>query len=103
MTYAEGWKLEQKGERITGLIVKLKPLDGPVEYIRVIAGELSRISDHLTCITASLAELGGLTTFFWGNRAREHVWELLEDHRPIRAGRRDDVEMPGVLRDAQDD
>lgn len=49
------------------------------EYIRVIAGELSRISDHLTCITASLAELGGLTTFFWGNRAREHVWELLEE------------------------
>src|SRR5690606_509301 len=49
------------------------------EYIRVIVGELSRISDHLTCITAALAELGGLTTFFWGNRAREHVWELLED------------------------
>ncbi|RMG94302.1 MAG: NADH-quinone oxidoreductase subunit D [Deltaproteobacteria bacterium] len=49
------------------------------EYIRVIVGELSRISDHLTCIVASLAELGGLTTFFWGNRAREHVWELLED------------------------
>ena len=49
------------------------------EYIRVIVGELSRISDHLTCTVASLAELGGLTTFFWGNRAREHVWELLED------------------------
>ena len=49
------------------------------EYIRVIVGELSRVSDHLTCIFASLAELGGLTTFFWGNRAREHVWELLED------------------------
>ena len=49
------------------------------EYIRVIVGELSRISDHLTCITASLAELGGLTTFFYGNRSREHVWELLED------------------------
>jgi NADH-quinone oxidoreductase subunit D len=49
------------------------------EYIRVIVGELSRISDHLTCITASLAELGGLTAFFYGNRAREHVWELLED------------------------
>jgi NADH-quinone oxidoreductase subunit D len=49
------------------------------EYLRVIVGELSRISDHLTCITASLAELGGLTTFFYGNRAREHVWELLED------------------------
>lgn len=49
------------------------------EYIRVIAGELARVSDHLTCITASLAELGGLTTFFYGNRAREHVWDLLED------------------------
>ncbi len=49
------------------------------QYIRVIVGELSRISDHLTCITASLAELGGLTTFFWGNRARELVWELLEE------------------------
>ncbi|MBK6916239.1 MAG: NADH-quinone oxidoreductase subunit D [Deltaproteobacteria bacterium] len=49
------------------------------EYIRVIVGELSRVADHLTCITASLAELGGLTAFFWGNRAREHIWELLED------------------------
>lgn len=49
------------------------------EYIRVIAGELSRVADHLTCITASLAELGGLTAFFYGNRAREHIWELLED------------------------
>jgi NADH-quinone oxidoreductase subunit D len=49
------------------------------EYIRVIVGELSRVADHLTCITAALAELGGLTTFFWGNRAREHLWELLED------------------------
>jgi NADH-quinone oxidoreductase subunit D len=49
------------------------------EYIRVIVGELSRVADHLTCITASLAELGGFTAFFWGNRAREHIWELLED------------------------
>ncbi len=49
------------------------------EYIRVIVGEISRIADHLTCIFASLAELGGLTAFFYGNRAREHLWELLED------------------------
>jgi NADH-quinone oxidoreductase subunit D len=49
------------------------------EYIRVIVGELARVSDHLTCIVASLAELGGLTAFFYGMRAREHVWELLED------------------------
>ncbi|MCA9706586.1 MAG: NADH-quinone oxidoreductase subunit D, partial [Myxococcales bacterium] len=49
------------------------------EYIRVICGELARIADHLTCITASLAELGGLTAFFYGNRAREHLWDLLEE------------------------
>lgn len=49
------------------------------EYIRVIAGELARVCDHLTCIVASLAELGGFTAFFYGIRAREHFWELLED------------------------
>jgi NADH-quinone oxidoreductase subunit D len=49
------------------------------EYIRVLMGELARVADHLTCIFASLAELGGLTAFFYGNRAREHIWELLED------------------------
>lgn len=49
------------------------------EYIRVIAGELARVADHLTCIFASLSELGGLTTFFYGNMAREHIWDLLED------------------------
>ena len=64
-------------------VEKLLGLTGRIperaEYIRVIVGEISRVCDHLTCITASLAELGGLTTFFWGNRAREHLWELLED------------------------
>jgi NADH-quinone oxidoreductase subunit D len=49
------------------------------EYIRVIVGELARVADHLTCIVASLAELGGITAFFYGIRAREHIWELLED------------------------
>ena len=49
------------------------------EYIRVIVGELARVSDHLTCVVASLAELGGITAFFYGIRAREHIWELLED------------------------
>jgi NADH-quinone oxidoreductase subunit D len=48
------------------------------EYIRVIVGELSRVADHVTCIVASLAELGGFTAFFYGMRARELVWELQE-------------------------
>jgi len=49
------------------------------EYIRVIVGEIARVADHITCIVASLAELGGLSAFFYGIRAREHLWELLED------------------------
>src|SRR5690606_19425087 len=49
------------------------------EYIRVIVGELARVCDHVTCVVASLAELGGFTAFFYGIRAREHLWELLED------------------------
>jgi len=49
------------------------------EYIRVIVGEIARVCDHITCIVASLAELGGITAFFYGIRAREHFWELLED------------------------
>lgn len=49
------------------------------EYIRVIAGEIARVADHLTCVAASLAELGGLSIFFYGNWAREHLWDLLEE------------------------
>jgi NADH-quinone oxidoreductase subunit D len=48
------------------------------QYIRVIVGELSRISDHLTCVGASAMELGAFTPFLWMIKAREWVWELLE-------------------------
>ena len=69
-----GWAVAV--EKLLGLTDRIPQR---AEYIRVIVGEISRLCDHLTCITASLAELGGLTTFFYGNRAREHLWELLED------------------------
>lgn len=72
------------------------------EYVRVITGELARVCDHLTCITASLAELGGLTTFFWGNRAREHLWELLEDVSGARLTH-SFVRIGGVAWDLTDD
>lgn len=49
------------------------------EYIRVLVSEIARICDHITCIVAGLSELGGFTAFFYGMRAREHFWELLED------------------------
>lgn len=48
-------------------------------YIRVIVGEISRITDHLTCVGASTMELGGFTPFLWLIKAREWFWELLEE------------------------
>jgi NADH-quinone oxidoreductase subunit D len=49
------------------------------QYIRVIMSELSRISDHLTCIGASAMELGAFTVFLYMIKARELLWELIED------------------------
>ena len=48
------------------------------QYIRVIMSELSRISDHLTCIGASAMELGAFTVFLYMIKAREWIWELVE-------------------------
>lgn len=49
------------------------------QYIRVLVGEISRITDHLTCCGASAMELGGFTPFLWAIKAREWLWELLEE------------------------
>jgi NADH-quinone oxidoreductase subunit D len=49
------------------------------QYIRVIVGELSRVADHLTCMSAGAMELGAMTIYFWGIKAREWIWELLEE------------------------
>jgi NADH-quinone oxidoreductase subunit D len=49
------------------------------QYVRVIVGEMSRITDHLTCLGASSAELGALTVFFYMIKAREWIWELIEE------------------------
>jgi NADH-quinone oxidoreductase subunit D len=49
------------------------------EYIRVIMSEISRICDHLTCIGASAMELGAFTVFLYMIKAREYLWELVED------------------------
>src|SRR6516162_7788063 len=47
-------------------------------YVRVIAAEISRIADHLTCIGASAMELGAFTVFLYMIKAREYLWELVE-------------------------
>jgi NADH-quinone oxidoreductase subunit D len=49
------------------------------EYIRVIISEISRITDHLTCIGASAMELGAFTAFLYFLKAREWLYTLLEE------------------------
>jgi NADH-quinone oxidoreductase subunit D len=49
------------------------------QYIRVIMAEISRVCDHLTCIGASAMELGAFTVFLYMIKAREFLWELVED------------------------
>jgi len=47
-------------------------------YVRVITSEISRISDHLTCVGASAMELGAFTVFLYMIKAREYLWDLVE-------------------------
>lgn len=49
------------------------------KYIRVIVSELSRVTDHLTCIGASAMELGAFSAFLYMIKAREEIYQLLED------------------------
>jgi NADH-quinone oxidoreductase subunit D len=48
-------------------------------YIRVLMGEISRITDHLTCIAASAMELGAMTAFLYLMKAREYLYEIIEE------------------------
>ena len=48
------------------------------EYVRVIVSEMSRMTDHLTCIGASAMELGAFGPFLFFLKAREWFYELLE-------------------------
>jgi NADH-quinone oxidoreductase subunit D len=49
------------------------------KYIRVVMSEISRVCDHLTCVGASAMELGAFTVFLYMIKAREFLWELVED------------------------
>ncbi|MBI1884473.1 MAG: NADH-quinone oxidoreductase subunit D [Chlamydiae bacterium] len=48
------------------------------QYIRVIMSEISRVTDHLTCIGATAMELGAFTAFLYMMKAREFLYELVE-------------------------
>ena len=49
------------------------------QYIRVIMSEISRVTDHLTCVGASAMELGAFTVFLYMIKAREMLYEIIED------------------------
>lgn len=48
------------------------------EVIRVILDEFSRIIDHFVCIITQILDLGALTNFWLGMKAREAVYRLFE-------------------------
>ena len=49
------------------------------QYILTLMSEISRITDHLTCIGASAMELGAFTVFLYMIEAREFLYDLLEE------------------------
>ncbi|MBI4352927.1 MAG: NADH-quinone oxidoreductase subunit D [Candidatus Omnitrophica bacterium] len=48
------------------------------KYIRVVMSELSRVTDHLTCIGASAMEMGAFTVFLYTMKAREFWYDAIE-------------------------
>ena len=48
------------------------------QLIRVLMGEMSRVSDHLTCVAAMAMECGAFTVFLYMMKAREFLWDAIE-------------------------
>ena len=71
-----GWAMA--AEKLMGLTGPDKGIPRRAEFIRVIVSEMSRITDHLTCVGASAMELGAFTAFLYFLKAREWFYELLE-------------------------
>jgi len=62
-------------------VEKLLDVEAPerAQYIRVIVGEIARISDHLTYLAAQVMEMGAFTPYFYVMKGREYLWDLLEE------------------------
>ena len=60
-------------EKLAGLTVPER-----CQYIRVIGGEISRITDHLTCLGMAANELGAISAGFYMLEAREFLYDLVE-------------------------
>jgi NADH-quinone oxidoreductase subunit D len=54
------------------------------QWYRMALGEISRISDHFTCNAAMAMDLGAYTPYLWLMRAREMIYDLLEEETGAR-------------------
>lgn len=54
------------------------------QWYRMALGELARISDHLTCDGAMAMELGAFTPFLWMVKARDLIWDVMEEETGAR-------------------
>ncbi len=61
-------------------VEKLLEIETPerCQWLRVVASEIARLSDHLTRCGAACLELQAMTPFLYGIEARELAWDLLE-------------------------
>jgi NADH-quinone oxidoreductase subunit D len=61
-------------------IEKLAGITAPerCQYIRVIGGEISRLTDHLTCLGMAANEIGAISAGFYMLEAREFLYDLVE-------------------------
>jgi NADH-quinone oxidoreductase subunit D len=66
-------------EKMCGIVVPDR-----CQWYRMVLGELARISDHLTCDGAMAMELGAFTPYLWMIKAREMIWDVLEEETGAR-------------------
>ena len=87
-------------------VEKLMGITGEIplraQYIRVLVSEISRLTDHQTCVGASAMELGAFTPFLYLLKAREWLFELLEELSGARLTY-SYVRIGGVASDLTDD
>jgi len=66
-------------EKILGVAVPER-----CQWYRMIMGEFARIADHLTCVGAMAMELGAFTPMLWMMRARDMIYDLMEEETGAR-------------------
>jgi NADH-quinone oxidoreductase subunit D len=61
-------------------VERLLDIDVPerCKYVRAIMSEVSRITDHLTCLGMASSEVGAQTAMFYMLEAREFLYDLVE-------------------------